>query len=300
MSFSVEQIEGVMPALITPYQSDGSVNYAMVRRLVEMQLEQGACGFFVCGSTGEGLLLTTDERKRIARTVIETVAGEAPVIVHVGALSTNEAVALARDAKAAGAAAVSSIPPIYYKVGLEGMLEHIRAIARAAELPTFYYHIPELTGVVVPAEELADAFLSIEGVAGLKYTHFDMFFLWSLLEAAQGKLKVFNGADQMLFHGLSTGACGGIGSTYNYQMAIIRRIYDAVRRGDLEAARQAQWEANQAIRILFRFGPNLATEKAIMRLHGFEVGPPRGPIAPLPEDRLDALRHALEAIGRLS
>ena len=167
MAFSIDRIEGVMPALMTPYTSGGAVNVDMVRTLVAHHLEEGAGGFFVCGSTGEGLLLTPDERRLVARTVIETVAGQAPVIVHVGAVSTNEAVLFAKDAKNAGASAVSSVPPIYYKVGLEGMMQHIGAIAQAAELPTFYYHIPTLTGVEIGAEELVDAFTSVEGVAGL-------------------------------------------------------------------------------------------------------------------------------------
>ena len=97
MPFSVEQIKGVMPALMTPYDNNGAVNFDMIRRIVTLQINEGAGGFFVCGSSGEGLLLTPDERKRIARTVIETVAGQVPIIVHVGAVSTQESAMLAAD-----------------------------------------------------------------------------------------------------------------------------------------------------------------------------------------------------------
>lgn len=297
MSFSLDEIRGVMPALITPYSADGSVNVAMIRKLVAFHLDQGACGFFVCGSTGEGLFLTPDERKLVARTVIETVAGQVPVIVHVGAPSTNEAVLLAKDARTAGATAVSSIPPIYYKVGLAGMMQHIRAIAAAADLPTFYYHIPQLTGVEITADQLVEAFTSVHGVVGLKFTHTDMFFLWWILDAAQGRLRVFNGSDQMLFQGLCTGACGGIGSTYNYQIRTIANVYEAVCAGDLETARQQQWKANQTIRVMFRNGPGLPCEKAIMKLIGFDVGQPRSPMVPFPDEGVPGLRRQLEEIG---
>jgi len=297
LAFAIDDIKGTMPALITPYDADGAVNVDMIRRLVTLHIEQGCHGFFVCGSTGEGLFLTPEERKLVARTAIETVAGQVPVMVHVGAVSTNESVLLAEDARKAGAAAVSSIPPIYYKVGLEGMLQHIRAIAQAAALPTYYYHIPELTGVHLSAEQLVDAFTSVEGVAGMKYTHTDMFFLWSMLDSGKGRLRVFNGADQMLFHGLCTGACGGIGSTYNYQMRTIAKIYEAVQAGDLEQARTLQWQANRVIKVLFQFGANLACEKAIMRLIGLDVGMPRSPMVAFPEERVDDLRRSLEAIG---
>ncbi len=296
MSFSLEQIKGVMPAFITPYDSSGAVNVSMIRRMVAWQIEQGAGGFFVCGSTGEGLLLTPDERKLVARTVIETVAGQVPVMVHVGAVSTQESAALAADARRAGAAAVSSIPPVYYKVGLAGMLQHIRGIAEAAELPTFYYHIPALTGVVLTADQLVDAFTSVPGVAGMKYTDSDMFFMWSMLDSGQGRFRVFNGSDQMLLDGLATGAIGGIGSTYNYQMRNIAGVYDAMQAGDFNRARDFQWKANAVIKVLFRNGGNLACEKAIMRLLGFDAGMPRSPMVSFPQENMDALRSQLEAI----
>ena len=296
MSFSLDQIQGVMPAFITPFKPDGSVNVDMIRQLAAYHIEQGCNGFFVCGSTGEGILMTTDERKLVARSLIETVAGQVPVIVHVGAPSTQESALLAADARKAGAAAVSSIPPIYYRPGLEGMLIHIRAIAAAAQLPTYYYHIPTLTGVDLTAQQLVDAFTSVDGLAGMKFTNTDMYFLWDILELAQGRLRVFNGADQMLFHGLATGACGGIGSTYNYQMRTIAAIYNAYQRGDYDAAREHQWQANRVIQILFRNGGNCACEKAIMKLLGFDAGQPREPLTPFPEDRLEDLRRQLEAI----
>lgn len=296
MSFSLEQIKGVMPAFITPYDNSGAVNVSMIRRMAVWQIEQGACGFFVCGSTGEGLLLTPEERKLVAQTVIETVAGQVPVMVHVGAVSTQESAALAAHARKIGAAAVSSIPPVYYKVGLPGMLQHIRGIAEAAQLPTFYYHIPALTGVYLSADELVDAFTSVPGVAGMKYTDSDMFFMWSMLDSAHGNFRVFNGSDQMLIDGLCTGAIGGIGSTYNYQMRNIAGVYNAMQAGDFPKAREFQWKANAVIKVLFRNGANLACEKAIMRLLGFDTGMPRSPMVSFPPEKMDDLRRQLEAI----
>lgn len=297
MAVSGKRIEGVLPALITPYGPDGSVNVAMVRRLVRDHMANGCNGFFVCGSTGEGLFLTPDERQLMAQTVVEEVAGQVPVMIHVGAVSTDLSVMLAKHAKKAGADAVSSLPPIYYKVGRAGMMQHIRLIAQAAELPTYYYHIPQLTGVEFGADEIVEQFLSVEGLVGLKFTHTDMFLLWWLVEASGGRLQVFNGADQMLFQGLSTGACGGVGSTYNYQMRTISDIFEAVRAGDLEKARQAQWKANRVIQVLFRHGANLSCEKAIMKLKGFDVGHPRSPMVPFPDERVPALKKDLAEIG---
>ncbi len=297
MPVSGDAICGVLPALMTPFGSDGSVDVDMARRLVRRQIEDGAHGFFVCGSTGEGLMMAIDERKRMAQTVIEEVAGQVPVMVHVGAVCTDHAVELAKHAKKAGAAAVSSLPPIYYRVGLAGMMAHVRAIAQAAELPTYYYHIPAITGVELTGDQLVEEFLGVEGLVGLKFTHSDMFLMWWIIDAARGRLRVLNGSDQMLFQGLCTGACGGIGSTYNYQTKTIAGIYNAFAAGDLRTARELQWKANEVIRVLFRHGANLSCEKAIMRLKGLDAGVPRSPIQTFPEQRLGALKADLDAIG---
>ena len=104
----------------------------------------------------------------------------------------------------------------------------------------------------------------------------------------------------MLLQGLLTGACGGIGSTYNYQTRNIVDVYEAVQAGDLDKAREAQWRANQVVQVLFRFkAGGVAVERAILQLMGFDVGAPRPPKVPFPDDRLPALRNALEEIGFL-
>lgn len=291
-----ETMQGVLPALMTPFTSDNEVNVPMVRRLVEHQMQQGCHGFFVCGSTGEGLYMTADERKLVAQTVIETVAGEVPVMIHVGCVGTDASVDLAKHARKCGADAVSSLPPIYYRVGLQGMISHVAAIAAAAELPTYYYHIPQLTGLELSGDEIVDAFTSVDGVVGLKYTGFDMFLMWWMVSGSEGRLRVFNGADQMLFDGLCAGAIGGIGSTYNYQTRTVVQIFETLQSGDHARARMLQDQANKVIRVLFRNGGNLACEKAIMRLLGFDVGLPRRPMVPFPEDRMELLQRQLEQV----
>lgn len=296
MKSASRRLEGVMPALMTPYRSDGSVNTDMIRRLVAWQLECGSQGFYLCGSTGEGLLLTAGERELVVETVLAETSRQVPVIVHVGAMSTAEAVRLARHANKAGADAVSSLPPLYYRVGLSGMVAHLRAIAQAAELPTYYYHIPALTGVELAAGELVEVLTAVEGFAGLKFTHTDMYLLWAILEAGRGRLGVFCGADQVLFHALAAGACGGIGSTYNYQMRTIAGIYAAFRASDFDRARRLQEQANRVLNVLFEFGA-VGVEKAIMQLLGFEVGIPRAPLSALSEERRNALRSRLERVG---
>ncbi|MCP4644158.1 MAG: N-acetylneuraminate lyase [bacterium] len=291
-------IRGALPALMTPFNDDGSVNAAMIPKLVAYHMEQGCGGFFICGSTGDGFLLTRDERRTVAEIVVNEVGGKVPIIAHVGTISSDESAAIAEDARKAGVDAVASVPPIYYPVGIPGFVHHMQTIARAADLPTYCYYIPALTGHALGGDQFLDILDQIPNLVGLKYTHTDHFLLWWILDAAKGRYSVLNGSDQMFMQALLTGCSGGVGSTYNYQLKNIVAVYDAVQAGDLEAARQCQWKANQVIRVLFRFsGDGVNTERAIMKMRGLDVGPPRAPRMPFDEAKVPALRAALEEVG---
>jgi len=292
-------IRGILPALLTPFK-DGGVNEPVLKKLVRFQLEQGCHGFFVNGSTGDGFLMTREERKRVLEVVVGEVAGQGKVIAHVGAVSSDEAAIMAVDARKAGVDAVASVPPIYYPVEIEGFELHMRTIAEAADMPTYCYYIPALTGHSLGGDQFVEVAGRIPNLVGFKYTHSDLFLLWWILDALGDRISVFNGSDQMLLQGLLTGACGGIGSTYNYQTRNIVDVYEAVQAGDLDKAREAQWRANQVVQVLFRFkAGGVAVERAILQLMGFDVGAPRPPKVPFPDDRLPALRNALEEIGFL-
>ncbi|MBN2310026.1 MAG: dihydrodipicolinate synthase family protein [Candidatus Hydrogenedentes bacterium] len=298
MSSPTFVIRGALPALLTPFHTDGSVDVAVLRRLVAHQLEQGCHGFFVCGSTGDGFLMTREERRTVVETVVGEVAGQVPVIAHVGAVSSDEAAAMAADACALGVDAVSSVPPIYYPVGLDGFVRHMQTIGRAADRPMYCYYIPSLTGQSLGGDQFIEVLDQIDNLVGLKFTHTDQFLLWWILDAAGDRYSVLNGNDQMLVQALLTGAAGGIGSTYNYQTKTIVGIYEAYAAGDLDRARALQWRANKIVQILFRFrGDGLGVDRAIMKLRGIDIGPPRPPKVPFPDERLDALRRALEEAG---
>lgn len=290
-------LKGIMPALMTPFHDDFSINFPMLERLVAYHIENGCHGLFICGSTGEGLLLSPDERRQVAETVVREVAGQVPVIVHAGSPATRDAVALARHAKQCGASAVATIPPIYYRVGIAGAVEYLRAIVNATDLPTFCYHIPAATGLPLSAEQMLELIRKVGGLAGMKYTHADVYMLWWILDCLGERFSVFYGMDEQLLHGLEVGAVGGIGSTYNYQLKTIVKIYDAFQAGDMKTALEYQRKANRIVRIIHRHGWNTAVEKAVLKLKGFDVGPARGPIPMFPPEGIEPLRADLVAAG---
>ena len=295
----IVKAEGIIPALLTPFASDGSISVPMLRKLVAYELEKGSRGFFVCGSAGEGVYMTPEERKQVVEIVVSECAGQATIIAHVGAMSTDESVALAKDARVAGADAVASMPPLVFKQPWPAVIKHIQAITEASELPTYYYHLPIITNVNVTADEVAEMVAAIPSLVGLKYSSPDLFLLWGVLERPKREIHALYGCDQQLYHGLMAGACGGIGSTYNYQIENFVGLYDAVKRGDHAEALKYQDKVNKVVEVLFKHGGNRATEKAMMTLRGYDVGPARRPNLPFPSERIPDLRRDMEQLGLL-
>ena len=184
------KLTGILPALLTPFDQEGNVNTGVVRDMVEFQLNAGASGFYVCGSTGEGLLLSEDERQSVAETVIDQVRGRVPVVIHVGAITTQSACALAAHAQEARADAISSIPPIYYSVGAAGVQQYYSRIAASCRLPFYVYNIPGATGINVGVTMLRDLLATIPTLSGIKYTSYDFFEMRKIIELDGGRLNV--------------------------------------------------------------------------------------------------------------
>ncbi len=290
-------IRGILPALITPMNDDGSeVNYAGLNQLVEWQIQHGASGFFVCGGSGEGLLLRPAERRQVLETVITQAAGRAKVIAHIGALDTATAMQLAGEAAELGADAISAVPPIYFRVDDDALVTHYRMIGAAAgATPLYPYQIPSATGVDINAR-LMEQLLSIPTLAGIKYSSYNLFDLRNIIELAPDRLTVLSGFDEVCLAALSMGAHGAIGSTYNVMPATFAALYEAMLAGKLDAARDLQFRANRVIKALLAT-PLIAGLKVILSAQGIPCGAPRRPQRPLTSAERDHLLAAVEAAG---
>ena len=274
-----EIFHGVFPALLTPFGAAGEVNYDALRALTRWNLDKGVNGFYVCGSTSEAFLLSSEERKKILETVRDETAGRAAVIAHVGCIGQDMAVDLARHAKAVGADAVSSVPPFYYGFSFAEIKDYYAALAEVG-LPVFIYNFAAAGGAKLTADNFME-FLSDPRFIGVKHTSSD-FFLLERLKAFRPDAVIFNGYDEMFLSGLVAGADGGIGSTYNFMAEKYIAIEKAFRAGEIEAARAEQKKANAIIAVLLEAGI-MAGCKALCRHLGLDLGGCRRPFRDLTE-----------------
>lgn len=292
-----KRLRGIFPALLTPLSDDGTeVNETALRRLVDMLVAAGVHGFFVCGGSGEGILLTPQERRRILEAVVDQTAGRAQIIAHVGAVSTAQAQELARHAaQVDGVDAIAAIPPIYFKVDAAALHDHYRMIAEAAgEMPLWVYNIPSSTGVEITAPVMSNL-LSIPTVSGIKYSSYNLFDMKRILEL-RGDLTVHSGFDEVCVAGLSMGAHGAIGSTYNVLPTTFVKLFNAAASGDWPLAQSIQTQANHVIEALISV-PLIAGMKAILTSWGIDCGGPRRPQRPLTAEERTHLLAAVKRAG---
>ena len=295
----IKRLDGLIAATYTPLDDSGAVNATAVSPMVEHLLGCGINGLYVCGSTGEGMSLSSNERKIVAEAYVRAANGRVPVIVQVGHNSLAEARQLAAHSQEIGAQMISATCPSYFKVGTgAGLVDCMAEVTSGApDLPFYYYHIPALTSSALDVVEfLKRAGDRIPNLAGLKYTDTKLFEFQECLELHDGRFDVVWGCDEMLLGALATGARGGIGSTYNIAAPLYHRIIDAFAEGDLTEARRLQSLSVSMIRTLNHFPFHPAT-KAVLDMQGFGMGGCRLPQGRLSDSDANQLRAELDAIG---
>jgi len=278
-----DRLRGVYSAIITPTREDESIDYGVLEQMVEGQLARGVEGFYCCGSSGEGPLLSPEERQQVVQTVVRSVGGRVPVIAHVGAPRTADAVALARAAADDGADAVSAVPPYYYSYGQDEVEAYYRALLAASDLPVILYNIPQFTGVSLGKANSAALFAE-ERVIGLKHTEHNLYALERLRTAFPEKV-FFNGFDEIYLSALAAGATATVGTTVNIQPETFLALRTAFTAGDLVTASRLQTQINHVVETLVAHGVFTAT-KYIVGLQGYPTSGCRAPFRPLDaEDR---------------
>ena len=289
--------DGLTAATFTPFNERGTLHFEPIAGYVDYLIAEGMTGLYVCGTTGEGISMTVAERQQAVEVFLETTAGRIPVAVQVGANSLDDARTLAAHAETAGVAAISANAPSYFRIdNTQVLADCMICIAEAApRTPFYYYHIPNLTGTLLDMT----AFLTIMEArcptfAGVKYSDSKAFIYQEAAVYGNGKYEILWGCDEMLLSALVLGCSGGIGSTYSLQPAIYRELMAAWHACDLEAARKWQARSWLFVKIFSKYGHPLATQKAILRMLGFDFGPCRLPIPLLADEAEEKLLAELK------
>jgi N-acetylneuraminate lyase len=273
-------LTGLIPACHTPFNRAGHLDLSVVPRQAELFRESGLSAVFVGGTTGEWSSLTREERMALCDRWTEAAGTDLKVAVHVGHNCQAEAVALASHARESGAAAVAAVSPSYFRpVTVSDLIDFLVPIAAAADpLPFYYYQIPSMTGVRLPASLLLfEGRGRIPNLRGLKFSHDDLVDLQHCVRADDGGCDVLFGFDECLLAGLVLGVRGAVGCGYNFAAGHFQALMRAFTRGDLDEARARQVEAAALVQLLGKYG-FLAASKAVMGLIGVECGPVRPPL----------------------
>lgn len=294
------KITGLIDAPFTPMLANGDINIDVIPAYAAMLVKNGLKGVFINGSSGEGYMLTTEERMAIARAWIKAVPKDFKVIVHVGSCCLRESAKLAADAQAIGAWGIGAMAPPFPKIGrIEELVKYCETIAAAApELPFYYYHIPAFNGAFLP---MIDLLKSVDGripnFAGIKYTFESLYEYNQCRLYKDGKYDMLHGQDETILPSLAQGgAQGGIGGTTNYNGRELVGIIEAWQKGDIETAREKQNFSQEVINVICKYRGNIVGGKRIMKLIGLDLGPNRIPFRNMTDEEEIQLKNDLEAI----
>lgn len=300
----MDKLIGLIDAPFTPFYENGEVNLEPIERYAHMLVKNGLKGVFINGSSGEGYMLTEEERMRLAERWVEVAPEGFKVIVHVGSTCVKSSQRLATHAQEIGAFGIGAMATPFPKIGrIEELVKYCEEIAAGApNLPFYYYHIPAFNGAYLP---MLDFLKAVDGripnFAGIKYTYESLYEYNQCRLYAGGKFDLLHGQDETILPCLAMGgAQGGIGGTTNYNGRCLVGILDAWERGDLEEARELQNFAQEVINVICHFRGNIVGGKRIMKLIGLDLGKNRTPFNNMTDEEEARMKQELEAIDFFS
>lgn len=293
----MKKLEGIVAPMVTPLTRDERIDIKGTRALVNFLIDGGIDGLFPLGTSGEFALLDREERKTMVETVVGETNGRVPVLAGVSDPSLENVLAFAKDAEDAGADAIVATSPYYYSTSEDGLFGHFETIAEKSDLPLIVYNIPEWTHLFVPpsvVQRLAEKKL----IVGMKYTEYNLLNLLLFLRIAGKRIAVFTGSDAMTFTNLDFGGSGAVIGVANVAPRLASAVFDEFKRGDLDAARQAQWKLLPIIEAIGtgRFPAGL---KEAMSMIGMPVGGVKRPLQGLTSAERDTVAGFLKESGLL-
>ncbi|HEY4947683.1 MAG TPA: 4-hydroxy-tetrahydrodipicolinate synthase [Acidimicrobiales bacterium] len=289
----------VLTAMITPFDSDGGLDLDGAVAVARHLAASGSDGLVVAGTTGEGPVLTDDERIELFRAVIGAV--DVPVIASTGTNDTAHSVMLTKEAEASGAVGVLVVTPYYNRPSAAGLSAHFRAVAEATDLPVVLYDIPVRSGRRIGSALVVELAREVPNIVAVKDATGDVAAAATVVAESPAAFEVFSGDDSLTLPFLSVGGVGVISVASHWAGGLFAELVDSHRSGDVGRATTV----NQQLAESYRFEstdeyPNPVPAKAACRALGLPAGQCRLPNAPAPKALDDQARAVIAKLGRLN
>lgn len=275
------KLEGLIAPVFTPMHSNCDIHTDIIPGYADFLRGKKINGVFALGSSGEGVLLTVEERKAVAEKWAAERSDDLKLIIHVGATSYRDAQELALHAKRIGADAISLMGPTFLQPkNVSDLIHYCKLVASAVpDMPCYYYNIPQRTGIMLDMNEfLEESFKEIPNMVGIKYTNSNFMEMQQCIHIKNGIFDILHGSDETLLCGLSVGIKGGIGTTYNFASQLYKQLIEAFQAGDLEKARQLQLKSVELIKLIVKYRGGIIAGKTMMKIAGIDCGPCRSPL----------------------
>ena len=283
-------------ALVTPFTKEKDVNYEELGRLIEYQIDGGTDAIIVCGTTGEPVTMTEEERLSVISYAIEKVKKRIPVIAGTGGNCTENVITFSKRVQDAGADGLLVVTPYYNKATQNGLYEHYKAVASAVELPIILYNVPSRTGVNVLPDTAARLGKEIENIVALKEASGNISQVAEVIQKADRALEIYSGNDDQIVPILSLGGVGVISVLANVAPKDTHDMVQLYMDGNVKKATQLQLKYMELIQALFCEVNPIPVKKAL-EFMGFQTKYLRMPLMEMEEKNVVRLERAMKEVG---
>jgi 4-hydroxy-tetrahydrodipicolinate synthase len=295
---SAVRLSGCGTALVTPFNTNGSVDEAALRALVDWQIEEGIHFLVPCGSTGEAATMTLEEHCRVVSVVVDQTKGRVPIVAGAGSNDTRKAIELSKMMRDAGATHLLHTSPMYNKPPQRGIVEHYRAIAAATDMPIVVYNVPGRTASNIEAKTMLEM-AKIKGITATKEASGQLAQIADIINGRPPEFSVLSGDDEMTLPVMTLGGDGIISVVANATPRLMSQLCNAMHAGEVQEARAIHFKLLPWMRAAF-VESNPIPVKAALAMMGRIQNVLRLPLVTLAEGSVAKVRAALTAAGAIS
>jgi len=291
------KLQGIFVPNVTPFDKSGGIIEEAMADLIDYWLDAGVSGLVVNASTGEGPLLSREERQRIIELVLSLVDGRGLVIAGTGAIGTRETVELTRDALDLGADAALVSTPFFFRPTNDELIKHFNELNGAVDLPLIFYNVPKFTGYIVAPSVVDQISKGCNNVVGIKDSSGSPSAMAENIRLFGDRINVLSGSADMTLPTLAMGGKGAILAVANVVPDVCVDLYRATVDGDLKEAGRLQLIISYVNKVVVRERPMVAAVKAVISFRGFNAGIPRRPLRSLSYEEASEVKEALKVLN---